>query len=849
MFPYSINNSNCKKCRLHEKAQHPCILGRGNIESKVMILGECPGKTEDAAGQVFVGESGRLLQHHLDSIGLECFITNAVLCRPTDAKGNNKTPTPTEIECCKPFTIDMIRTMKPKVIIPVGRIAMHQLIKMNLNMEVARGKSFYHPELETYIIPTYYPAFLLRTHDRRFIQEFASDLKLAKDLSERPTPRRIPSTPKSFSDPYLVEEYLKSLLKVNSLSVDLETTGKDPKKDRITDISLCGDMGKGVHIPWPLIAEFPKHIEILKAVLESDKIEKVFHNADFDVRFLEAVGFLVKGPIFDTMLAYHNLTMSYEGGKASSLYKLKTLTWFLTQEGGYESVLDDVGGIVGAQKAEAGGASPTPTYEQPTIFDTEEMASIMNLDFETEKRLNAASLFIQQIKHEKLAKLGLKPKEYYSAMDADVTYRIYRYLKLQIEEFLHYPFYEITMPLCRALMYVHNNGIKLDIPYIDNLIIENREEAEKVKKEFFDEIGYTLNLDSTENLRTLIFTKLKVQKNEKFMTPGGKSGNRLPSTDAEALTYYAKQKPVLKRILDYRAIQKQSSTYLVGFKDLADENARIYPEYNQIGTATGRISATNPNLQNVPRNNRIRNMIIPEDGHKFVIADLSQVELRILAMISGDQSMIRAFEMGHDFHTYTACVMFDIPIDTFDKGNKEHNEKRSVAKTINFGIVYQMHASSLAEQLQIPISRAEGFMKRFFGAYPKVPEWAAYIKAFAKQNGYVENIYGRRRYLPNIFSSDDRIREGAERQAVNTPVQGSAGDICFIGLIRFQQWLLENKMKSKIVGTVHDSILVEAPFDEVDVVASVLPQTMTQNIPRVTVEIKADVDILDKWVK
>jgi DNA polymerase-1 len=242
-------------------------------------------------------------------------------------------------------------------------------------------------------------------------------------------------------------------------------------------------------------------------------------------------------------------------------------------------------------------------------------------------------------------------------------------------------------------------------------------------------------------------------------------------------------------------------------------------------------------------------MVIPEDGHKLVIGDLSQVELRVVAMISDDQNMIHAFSSGHDFHAYTACVMFDIPLDKFDKSIKEHSEKRSYSKSINFGILYQMQSASLANKLGVTIDKAEAFMKKFFSAYPKVSAWVNYTKAFARQHGYVDNFYGRRRFLPDIYSSTDYIREGAERQAVNTPIQSTAGDICFIGLNRFYNWLLENNMKSKIIGTVHDSILVEAPFDEVALVEETLPLMMTKDIPRINIELKADVEVLDKWIK
>jgi len=1164
----STKNVFCKKCKLHEKAAHPMILGRGNPSASVLLLGEAPGKSEDEQGQVFIGKSGQLLQNKVNLVELDCFVSNSVLCRPTDKAGGNATPTTTQIECCKPTTIDLILTMKPRVVVALGAIAMQQLLDFNLNMEIARGKEFYHTVLDTTIIPTYHPAYLLRTNDTRFMKEFTDDLALAKRVSNKPRSRRIASVPVSHKDRFDIEKYFNELKQSESFSVDLETTSLNPKKGRITDISFCNSAGKGVHIEWKYLTERPDLLSLLKDVLESPAV-KVFHNADFDIRFLRSVGFTVPGKIFDTMLAYHTMTMCYEGGKSASLYKLKTMAWYMTQEGGYEDVLDEHGGIVGIQKEDK---KKKNDVEQGSLFDATELATAAGFDPEYNARLVYCSTYIKDTKEARLKELGLGRKAFYSAMDADVTFRIYKYLKQTIDILYNYPFYNITMPLCKVLIRIHENGIMVDVPYIDKMIEENNIIAESVKADFFKEAKYEFNLNSVDQLREFMYTKLKLQVNNKYITTKGKQ----PSTDEEAITFFSEKKPILKKILEYRGVNKQTSTYFEGYKKLADEAGRVYPSYLQIGTASGRLSCiaegtkilvvggekniedifpgdlvycydndgkvrisevlnkfynglretlkikwqsngcrdlgelivtpehlvktkykgwvqakdlkrydklvhlkkrkqsngrvrlygtncymeyeevcikreyykassekhihhkdfskdnnnvfnlevlnreqhasvhhkkrmqqgtinyehirhckrqryigtknpcwielskeeliemlhvarghptkvpmdfetfkrkckekdvnikeiaslysskgilltensvataiykysgrrnplgsaarelgvgyyklkrlcesygisynhmlaslkpngvrcvwdleikdyhnfisneicthncTSPNLQNIPRDNRVRNIIVASPGHKIVLADLSQVELRILAMISGDTNMINAFKSGHDFHTYTACSMFGIPLDQFDKKIPEHANKRDAAKTINFGIVYQMRAESLAESLGISLDKAKAFMRSFFDAYPRVSEWVTYIKAFARANGYVETIYGRRRYLPDIKSSDDFVRESAERRAVNTPIQSAAGDVCFTGLIRFQDWLDTNNKKTRIIGTVHDSILTEAPYDEVDEVTVVLPKIMTTDIPRITIDIKADVDVLDKWKK
>jgi len=849
---YNPNNSFCRKCKLYKNVKNPCVMGRGDPNADLLFLGEALGKMEDIEGKPFVGKSGQFLQHYLNYINVSYYIGNAVNCRPTDEKGNNRTPKPTEIECCRAFTIDLIRTIKPKVIVAVGSIAMKQLIKNSLGVEVARGKVFYHPELETHIIPTYHPAYILRNpNEQKYKNEFTSDLTLARDILKKPASRKIFSTPTSYKDPLKIKKFLEEALTRSEISIDLETSDTDPRKGMITDISLCIDVGKGIHITWKDFLEFR---ELFSEILLSDKIVKIYHNAVFDIAFFRANGFGVKLPVFDTMLAYHTITMSFEGGQSAALYGLKIMTWLMTQEGGYEGILAPFGGIVGLQKmiTHLQKVTNAPDIdeiqdvpEQHALFDEETIAEIEKIDIGLERRLLECATYITDMRAKKVEQFNLEPGEFYSAMDADVTYRIYKYLKYRIDKEYAYVYYTIIIPLCMCLIRIHENGVRVNKKYVEKLIEGNNEKAEKIKSDFFKEIGYELNLNSPPQLSELMYEKLKIKPDGKYVTKKGKK----PSTGEDAIIHFSKQNPVLKKILEYRKINKETSTYLEGYRKILDENDRVYPQYLQIGTATGRLSCINPNLQNLPRDNRIRNIIIPNEGCKLIVADLSQVELRVLAMLANDSAMINAFESGHDFHTYTACVMFGISIERFNKEDKDHNEKRSSAKTINFGIVYQMRAETLANNLNISLEKANDFMNKFFRSYPNVAQWIKDIKQFARKNGYVENLYGRRRYLPNINSTDLFKKEGAERQAVNTPVQGTAGDISYFGIIRLQEYIDKNNLKTKIIGTVHDSILFDAPEDEIDTLSKIIPDLMTKNIPRVTIELKADVDILDKWIK
>ena len=860
---YSPNNSFCKKCKLHKKVTNPCIMGRGDIDANLLILGEAPGKSEDLAGQPFVGKSGQFLQHYLNYIGSPYYLCNAVNCFPSTEKGSIRPPSLTEIECCRPFTIELIRRVKPKVIVALGTVAMKQIIKNNLGVVISRGKVFYHPEFDAYVISTYHPSFILRNpQETRYVTEFTSDLKLARDLLSKPPTRKVISKPKTLKDPVDIKKYLECVLTRDSVAIDIETKGTDSKEDSITDISFCIDIGEGVHIEWARVLEFSS---LLSKILLSDKIVKIFHGCTFDIGFLRANGFNTVLPIFDTMVAYHMLTMSREGGKSAALYGLKVMSWLMTQEGGYDEILAQFGGIVGLQKlisdvgtniscsdvgtniscSDVGTNISEEISSQNYLFDDDTVAAVKGIDRVLEDKLIECVTYVEKIKKDKLQKFNLSYKEFYSAMDADVTYRIYKYLKYRIDQDYSYVFYNISMPLIPCLVKIHEVGVRINRKYVETLIVENDKKAEEVKEEFFKEIGCKFNLNSTQQLADFMYKKLGITPDVKYVTKVGKK----PSTDEDAIIHFSKKHPILNKIVDYRGINKETSTYLKGYIELLDTSDRVYPQYSQISTATCRLNCYSPNLHNVPKDNRIRNMVIPSVGCKLLIGDLSQVELRVLAMMANDSAMIAAFESGHDFHTYTACIMFNIDIAIFNKKNPDHHEKRSSAKAINFGIIYQMQAKTLASNLNIKLEAAVDFMNKFFTAYPNVARWIESTKNFARVNGYVETLYGRKRYLPEIFSSESYTREGAERRAVNTPIQSSAGDISFIGIIRTQEYIDKTNKKTKIIGTVHDSILLDTPFDEVDEMKDMLPSLMTVNIPRVTIPLKADLDILDMWDK
>ena len=840
MIKYNPNNSFCKKCGLYLKVQSPCTQGRGNLNSKILIAGESNGQQEDLAGQPFVGKSGQMLNHYIEKLNLDCFICNVVSCRSvkidSTGKATNKTPTPKEIECCRAHTMDLILEMKPKVIVTVGKVALNQLIKLNLNAEVARGKEFYFPEIDATILHTYHPAYILRTRDDLLLHQFERDLKLAQQIVARPPKIKINTAPISLQDPIDIKKYLINLGESPSFAFDLETTGLSFREDRITDISFCNELGKGVHMKWSNLLEQEK---LFRDVLMSDN-EKVAMNLSFDYKFLKQSGFEFKGTFFDIMLAYHTLTMAFEGGKARELYSLDAMSFFHTSEGGYKNILEGFGGIAGFQESR--------TKEvQGQLFNPDDYKAVgLSFEKEVEERLQYCSEYIKDIKKKRIGELKIKELAYYSAMDSDVTYRIYKYLKYKMDTEYKFPFYEIVMPLCLALSHMSMTGVKLDFEYMSKVAKQNREEILKIDEKFFNKIGYKINIDSSKDLRELIYGKLGILPDPNFLTKGGKGGNKQPSTDEKAIKHFASKKPVLKHIIEHRSLMKENSTYLEGFKKQVDQQThRIHPDFLQL-TATGRSSSP---LHTVPKDNKIRNMVIAEKGCKLILIDLSQIELRMLAQLSNDQNMIKAFNSGHDFHAYTACTMFGIDLKSFDKKNPDHNKKRGEAKIINFGIIYGLVASSLARDLKISEQEAMDFMKKFFSSYPRILPWINETKTFAVQHGYIETLFERRRYLENVWSTNIVLKDAALRQATNTIIQSSSNDISSMAIIKMDRWLIENNKKSRLIGTVHDSILMESPEEEISEVTPKLVEFMTKDVPKMTIELKADVSILDKWIK
>jgi DNA polymerase-1 len=425
----------------------------------------------------------------------------------------------------------------------------------------------------------------------------------------------------------------------------------------------------------------------------------------------------------------------------------------------------------------------------------------------------------------------------YAGADASaVLLMAKKFIPELIDKNLENLFYGIEMPLVEVLGLMEWHGIKVDIPYIKKVLVEFEQEMGKIEKELYVLAGEEFNPNSPKQLAVILFDKLKLPVIRKTKTGY--------STDEEVLKTLSAQSKLPARILDYRELQKLKSTYLDSFLELADDKTqRLHTSFNQAVTATGRLSSSSPNLQNIPIKSEygrmIRKCFVAEKGCSLLSADYSQIDLRALAHITGDETLKKAFFDNADVHTATAMEVFGV------SGKDVTTELRRVAKTINFGIIYGMSSFSLAQQLEISPAKAKEYIDNYFRRYSRVKQWMDEIIEYARKNGYVTTVTGRVHYLPDINSKNAQIRGFSERMALNTPIQGTSADIIKIAMLDIFKFLKEVSSEAKMLLQVHDELLFEVPDSELQSLSLQLKNKMENamklDVP-VIAELKAGLD-------
>lgn len=480
------------------------------------------------------------------------------------------------------------------------------------------------------------------------------------------------------------------------------------------------------------------------------------------------------------------------------------------------------------------------------IFDTMIAAWILDPDWGSFglESLSASQLGLKTIsfadvvpKGKTFADVPINEAVQYAAEDADLTFRLYERFAPKLEDHaLSQLFTELEMPLIPILGDMEIAGIRLQKEELAVFSLELSEEIHRTEKEIFEIVGHEFNIASPKQLQEVLFVERK-------LSPGKKTKTGF-STDTSVLEDLASEDIIPGKILDYRGLAKLKSTYVDALPALADSAGRVHTSFIQTGTATGRLSSREPNLQNIPvrddNGRRIRTAFRAADGFELISADYSQIELVILAHLSKDPNLAEAFRTGVDVHKRTAALIFGVAEDSVTA------DMRRVAKTINFGVMYGMSAFRLANELRIPRGQAAGFINAYFATYSGVATFIAETKETAKTNGYVETIMGRRRYIRAIHSANKMEQSGAERIAVNTPIQGSAADIVKAAMIRVERALRQAKLQTRLLLQVHDELILEAPVSEVSEVRALVKKEMEAVID-LTIPLRVSVESGPSW--
>ena len=468
-----------------------------------------------------------------------------------------------------------------------------------------------------------------------------------------------------------------------------------------------------------------------------------------------------------------------------------------------------------------------------------------NMDSLAERHLGVKTIRYEEVCGKGVHQIGfdqvdLKIATDYAAEDADITLRLHLELwpQIQASTGLLYVYQQIEMPAMRVLGIMERNGIRID----SALLAKQGQQVGKRLLELEGEIhklaGQPFNIQSPKQIAEILFGQLELPVIKK--TPSG-----APSTDEEVLQKLAEDYPLPARILDYRSLAKLMSTYIEKLPRMADpKTGRVHTNFSQATAVTGRLASSDPNLQNIPvrteEGRRIREAFIPADGCKLLSADYSQIELRIMAHIAEDENLLEAFNTGKDVHQATAAEIFGVPLDDVS------SEQRRYAKVINFGLIYGMSAFGLAGNLGIERSAAQNYIAKYFDRYPGVAQYMERTRVEARENGYVETVFGRRLWLPEIKGSNGPRRQGAERAAINAPMQGTAADLIKLAMIAVENWLEKEQLKTRMLLQVHDELVFDVPLDEIDLLKEKL-QGLMCTVADLKVPLLVSIGIGDNW--
>lgn len=587
-------------------------------------------------------------------------------------------------------------------------------------------------------------------------------------------------------NPIALRLFIDKLMQQKVVCFDTETTGIDANLAELVGISFAWKKGKAYYLP--VAEDYDTAMELLvqlKPFFESPTIEKVGQNIKYDLKILMRYGIAIQGPLFDTMLAHYLINPDMRHNM---------------------DVLSE-------------------TYLRYTPVAIEEL-----IGKKGKNQLNMRQVPLEKIKE-------------YAAEDADITWQLHEHFAPILEQTATRELFDkIEMPLVPVLASMELEGIRLDVAYLKELEGILAQDIAQLEQKIYDTAGRTFNIASPKQLGEVLFDELKLGSGKIKKTKTGQY-----ATGEEILADLAPAHPIVSDILEWRQLVKLQSTYVTALPSQVNPlTERVHTDYMQAVAATGRLSSNNPNLQNIPirtqRGRLVRKAFVARDkNHVLVSADYSQIELRIIAALSGEPNMIEAFQKNEDIHRATAAKVFNVPLEEVTR------EQRAQAKTVNFGIIYGVSAFGLSQQTNLTRSESKQLIDAYYATYPVLKTYIQQQVEFARENGYVLTVSGRRRYLKDINSANAVVRSGAERNAVNAPIQGSAADIIKLAMIAIHRRLTTENWKTKMLLQVHDELVFDAPLDEVDRLYPMIQQEM-ENAFQLSVPLVVEIGKGENWL-
>ena len=587
------------------------------------------------------------------------------------------------------------------------------------------------------------------------------------------------------ASPFSRKLLLRKLMEQTSVCFDTETTGLKALEVELIGIAFSYEMGKGYYVSFPEDqAETKDILEEFRPFFESN-IEKVGHNLKYDIKVLSNYEMPVKGKLFDTMIAHYLI-------------------------------------------------NPDMRH---------------NMDILAETYLNYQPVSISELIGKKgknqlsMRLIPIAEQTEYAVEDADITFQLKQLFTGELESGnVTKLFNEIELPLVSVLTAMEIEGININTDFLKQLSVTLTADIDRLEKNIYEQAGEEFNIASPKQLGIVLFEKMELVKKPKKTKTGQYA------TGEDILSFLAKDHEIIKDIQDYRQFKKLQSTYVDALpNEVNPKTGRIHTQYMQAVAATGRLSSNNPNLQNIPirteRGKEVRKSFIPRDkNHVLLAADYSQIELRIIAALSEEENMMEAFKNGEDIHASTAAKVFNVPLEEVTR------EQRSNAKTVNFGIVYGVSAFGLSNQTDLSRSEAKELIDTYYETYPKLKAYMSAQVDFARENGYVETVLNRRRYLKDINSRNAMVRSGAERNAVNAPIQGSAADIIKLAMINIHNRFEKEGFKSKMLLQVHDELVFDAHKEELEIIKPIIKYEM-ENAFKMSVPLDVEVGIGENWLQ